>query len=362
MIIASGYNVYPATVERAVFTHPAVAETIVIGVPDDYRGETVKAYVVLNPGHTLELEELQEHLRGAAVADRAAAAARDPRRAAQDGRREAVPQGPTRGGDRRMTDPVLFERDGAVATIRLNRPDRLNAIDAEAAHLLLEACRRAEHEDGLRALVLAGEGRAFLAGGDVGAFHEAGDGVQEHVRGLIGLLEETITVLDRLRMPVIVRVQGAVAGAGMSLMLTGDVVIAADDTKLAFAYGSIGTTPDGGLSWALPRAVGHLRAMRIALLGEAIDAEEALELGLVTKVVPRDELDAATAKVAGRLAAGPTQAYARTRDLLRSSWRHTLAEQLALERQSFVASAGTEDFREGVAAFVERRRPEFRGS
>ena len=261
-----------------------------------------------------------------------------------------------------MTDPVLFERDGAVATIRLNRPDRLNAIDAEAAHLLLEACRRAEHEDGLRALVLAGEGRAFLAGGDVGAFHEAGDGVQEHVRGLIGLLEETITVLDRLRMPVIVRVQGAVAGAGMSLMLTGDVVIAADDTKLAFAYGSIGTTPDGGLSWALPRAVGHLRAMRIALLGEAIDAEEALGLGLVTKVVPRDELDAATAKVAGRLAAGPTQAYARTRELLRSSWRHTLAEQLALERQSFVASAGTEDFREGVAAFVERRRPEFRGS
>ena len=138
------------------------------------------------------------------------------------------------------------------------------------------------------------------------------------MRGLIGLLEETITVLDRLRMPVIARVQGAVAGAGMSLMLTGDVVIAADDTKLAFAYGSIGTTPDGGLSWALPRAVGHLRAMRIALLGEAIEAEEALELGLVTKVVPRDELDAATAKVAGRLAAGPTQAYARTRELLRT--------------------------------------------
>ena len=113
-----------------------------------------------------------------------------------------------------MTDPVLFERDGAVATIRLNRPDRLNAIDAEAAQLLLEACRRAEHEDGLRALVLAGEGRAFLAGGDVGAFHEAGDGVQEHVRGLIGLLEETITVLDRLRMPVIARVQGAGGGRG----------------------------------------------------------------------------------------------------------------------------------------------------
>jgi 2-(1,2-epoxy-1,2-dihydrophenyl)acetyl-CoA isomerase len=260
-----------------------------------------------------------------------------------------------------MSDSVLFERDGAVATIRLNRPDRLNAIDADAAHLLLDACHRAEREDGLRALVLAGEGRAFLAGGDVGAFHEAGDGVQEHVRGLIGLLEESVTVLDRLRMPVVVRVQGAVAGAGMSLMLAGDVVVAADDTKLAFAYSSIGTTPDGGLSWSLPRAVGQVRAMAIALLGEPIEAEEALRLGIVTKVVPRDELEAATAKVAGRLAAGPTRAFARTRELLRSSWRHTLTEQLALERQSFVASAGTEDFREGVAAFVERRRPDFGG-
>src|SRR5215213_10337581 len=171
-----------------------------------------------------------------------------------------------------MTDPVLFERDGAVATIRLNRPDRLNAIDAEAAHLLLDACRRAEHEDGLRALVLAGEGRAFMAGGDVTAFHAAGDRAPELVRGLIGLLEESCLVLDGLRMPVIARVQGAVAGAGMSLMLAADVVVAADDTRIAFSYTGIGTTPDGGLSWSLPRAVGLRRALEMALLGEPIDA------------------------------------------------------------------------------------------
>jgi len=261
-----------------------------------------------------------------------------------------------------MTEPpVLFERDGAVATIRLNRPDRLNAIDAEGAHLLLDACRRASREEGLRALVLAGEGRAFLAGGDVTAFHEAGDDAPELVRGLIGLLEETCQILDRLRVPVVARVQGAVAGAGMSLMLAADVVVAADDTRLAFAYTAIGTTPDGGLSWSLPRAVGLRRALEIALLGEPIDAQEALRLGLVTKVVPRADLDAETARVVERLAAGPTQAFARTRELLRNSWRYTLPEQLALERQSFVASARTADFREGVAAFVERRRPEFRG-
>jgi 2-(1,2-epoxy-1,2-dihydrophenyl)acetyl-CoA isomerase len=260
-----------------------------------------------------------------------------------------------------MSEPVLFERDGDVATIRLNRPDRLNAVDAELAPLLLDACRRAEREEGIRALVIAGEGRAFLAGGDLNAFHEAGDSAPELVRGLIGLLEETVQVLDRLRMPIVARVQGAVAGAGMSLMLAADVIVAADDCKLAFAYTGIGTTPDGGLSWSLPRVVGMRRAMEIALLGEPIDAAQALALGLVTKVVARDELDEETAKVAARLAAGPTQAFARTRELLRNSWRHTLPEQLALERESFVASAGTEDFREGVAAFVERRRPEFRG-
>jgi 2-(1,2-epoxy-1,2-dihydrophenyl)acetyl-CoA isomerase len=260
-----------------------------------------------------------------------------------------------------MSDPVLFERDGAVATIRLNRPDRLNAIDAEAARLLLDAVRRAEREDGLRALVLRGEGRAFMAGGDVTTFHAAGDEVSELVRGVIGLLEETVDVLDRLRMPVVARVQGPVAGAGMSLMCSADVVVAAEDVRIAFAYHAIGTTPDGGLSWTLPRLVGLRRATEIAFLGEPIDAQEALRLGLVTRVVPLDELDGATSEVAQRLASGPTLAFGRARELFRRSFGHTLAEQLALERESFLASTRTDDFGEGVAAFVERRRADFRG-
>jgi 2-(1,2-epoxy-1,2-dihydrophenyl)acetyl-CoA isomerase len=260
-----------------------------------------------------------------------------------------------------MSDPVQYERDGAIATIRLNRPDRLNAIDEDAAQLLLEAVRRASREDGLRALVLRGEGRAFMAGGDVTTFHGAGDDVTKLVRRVIGKLEETISVLDRLRVPVVARVQGAVAGAGMSLMCAADVVVAAEDTRVSFAYHAIGTTPDGGLSWTLPRLVGLRRATEIAFLGEAIDAQEALRLGLVTRVVPLDELDAATAEVARRLASGPTLAYGRARELFRRSSQFTLPEQLALERESFLASTRTEDFREGVAAFVERRRADFHG-
>jgi 2-(1,2-epoxy-1,2-dihydrophenyl)acetyl-CoA isomerase len=256
---------------------------------------------------------------------------------------------------------VEYERDAAIATIRLNRPERLNAIDPDAAHALLDACRQAARDEEARALVIRGEGRAFMAGGDVTGFHEAGEDAPELVRGIIGLLEESIQILDGLRIPVVARAQGAVAGAGFSLMMAADVVVAAEDVRLAFAYTSIGTTPDGGLSWSLPRAVGLRRALEIGLLGEPIEAEEALRLGLVTKIVPLDELDAVTAKVAARLAGGPTLAFGRTRELLRNSWRHTLPEQLALERESFVASAGTEDFREGVAAFVERRRAEFHG-
>jgi 2-(1,2-epoxy-1,2-dihydrophenyl)acetyl-CoA isomerase len=260
-----------------------------------------------------------------------------------------------------MSDPVLFERDEAVATIRLNRPDRLNAIDEDAAQLLLDAVRRASREEGLRALVLRGEGRAFMAGGDVTSFHSAGDDVTSLVRRVIGKLEETISVLDRLRFPVVARVQGAVAGAGMSLMCAADVVVAAENTKIAFAYHAIGTTPDGGLSWTLPRLVGLRRATEIAFLGEPIDAEEALRLGLVTRVVPLDELDGATSEVAQRLASGPTLAYGRARELFRRTFDFTLPEQLALERESFLASTRTEDFREGVAAFVERRRADFNG-
>jgi 2-(1,2-epoxy-1,2-dihydrophenyl)acetyl-CoA isomerase len=261
-----------------------------------------------------------------------------------------------------VTQTVRYERDGAIATIRLNRPDRLNAIDSAMAHELLDACRRAERDDGVRALVLRGEGRGFMAGGDVTKFHEAGRDAPELVRGIIGLLEESVQILDRLRFPVVARVQGAVAGAGFSLMMAADVVVASEDVRLSFAYTAIGTTPDGGLSWTLPRAVGVRRATEIALLGEPIEAEQALHLGLVTKVVPLDELDAVTDRVASRLAAGPTRAYGRARELMRRSPQHTLPEQLALERESFVASAGTEDFREGVAAFVERRRAEFRGA
>jgi 2-(1,2-epoxy-1,2-dihydrophenyl)acetyl-CoA isomerase len=256
---------------------------------------------------------------------------------------------------------VEYERDGAIAALRLNRPERLNAIDADSAHALLDVCRRVARDDTVRVLVIRGEGRAFMAGGDVSAFHAAGEQAPELVRGIIGLLEESIQILDGLRIPVVARVQGAVAGAGFSVMMAADVVIAAEDLRVSFAYTSIGTTPDGGLSWSLPRAVGLRRALEMGLLGEPIEAAEALRLGLVTKVVPLDELDAVTAKVASRLAGGPTLAYGRTRRLLRDSLRHTLPEQLALERESFVASAGTEDFREGVAAFMERRRAEFRG-
>src|SRR5918995_3637958 len=137
---------------------------------------------------------------------------------------------------------VEYERDGAVATIRLNRPDRLNAIDSDMAHALLDACRRAERDDGVRALVLRGEGRGFMAGGDVTAFHAAGRDAPELVRGIIGLLEESIQSLDRLRVPVVARVQGAVAGAGLSLMMAADVVVAAEDTRVSFAYTAIGTT------------------------------------------------------------------------------------------------------------------------
>ena len=186
--------------------------------------------------------------------------------------------------------------------------------------LLLDACRRAEREDGAaRARAARARGARSWPAATSPRSTRPARARRSIVRGIIGLLEESVEILDRLRIPVVARVQGAVAGAGFSLMMAADVVVASDDARLSFAYTSIGTTPDGGLSWSLPRAVGLRRAMEIALLGEPIDAQEALRLGLLTKVVPIDELDAETARVAERLAGGPTLALGRTRELLRNS-------------------------------------------
>ncbi|WP_341989476.1 enoyl-CoA hydratase-related protein [Azorhizobium sp. AG788] len=258
-------------------------------------------------------------------------------------------------------DPVLLDVTGGIARIRFNRPHVLNALDEHAILAFKRAVDTIAEQRTVRVVVLSGEGRAFLAGGDVGRFHDAGPEAVHVVRALIDPLHDAMITLSRLRAPVIASVQGAAAGAGLSMALAADLLIAADDAKFSMAYSRIGTSPDGSATWHLPRIVGLRKAMELALLSETIDAQEALRLGIANKVVPAASLSAETDALAERLAAGATAALGRIKALLRASFENSLPEQLDAERDAFISSASTRDFAEGAAAFVAKRMPVFEG-
>jgi 2-(1,2-epoxy-1,2-dihydrophenyl)acetyl-CoA isomerase len=264
-----------------------------------------------------------------------------------------------------MSDLVLTEKDAGIATVTFNRPKTMNALDLPMARALAEALVTLEEDREAKVVVLRGEG-AFMAGGDVKSFHQAAQQGSAQVRAAVGELIEAahgaIETIARMHQPVIASVEGAAAGIGLSLVLATDLVVAAEGTRFTLAYSKIGTSPDGSSTYTLPRLVGSKKAMEIALLSDVFDAEEALRLGLLNRVVPAEDLAAETRALAERLAAAPTHALASTKALLRESFANDLPTQLEREKESFVDCAGTPDFKEGVAAFVEKRTPRFGSS
>ena len=256
------------------------------------------------------------------------------------------------------TPPLLLERAGTIATLRFNRPGALNAIDVPMATALRDAVRAIAEDTSVRCVVLRGEGKGFMAGGDLATLRA--DPVQG-ARDLLEPLNEAVALLAQLNAPVIAQVHGVAAGAGLSLMLQADFVLAAEGTRFNLAYINLGTSCDVGASWALPRLVGLRRALEIAMLGDTYTAQDAERLGLVNRVVPAAELDAAVQELAQRLASGPTLAYGHMRRLMRNAFDHDLPTQLAAEGDAFVACAHTADLPEGIEAFHAKRPAAFQG-
>jgi 2-(1,2-epoxy-1,2-dihydrophenyl)acetyl-CoA isomerase len=264
-----------------------------------------------------------------------------------------------------MTEAVILTAlaDG-VLTITLNRPKALNALDRNLSAALRDTVFAAEHDDSVRCLVIRG-GEHFMAGGDLKWFDDlvrSRPAAENRVQfeAFVRDVHALIVALRRTPKPVIASVSGAAAGFGMSLMMACDLALAADTANFTLAYTLIGTSPDGGSTYALPRLVGAKKAMEIALLGERFDAATAERLGLVNRVVPAASLEAETHKLAARLAAGPIGAYGRTKALLNGSLNASLEAQLQREAEAFAQCAAEPDFAEGVRAFLEKRRPQWR--
>ena len=260
-----------------------------------------------------------------------------------------------------MTDTpkLLFERDGAIARIVLNRPDAGNAVDLELGRAFLDAAIECDEDDRIRCVVLAANGRMFCVGGDISAFAGAGDRVGVLLKQLTGLAHSAIARLARMNKPLLTVVNGPAAGIGLGLAVLGDIVLAARSAHFTAAYTAIGVTPDGGITWMLPRLIGVRRAQEMLLLNKRVGAEEATAIGLITRAVDDDALADEAAKLAQTLARSATSALARTRNLLLDGLEAGFEGQMEAESRSIAAAGGSAEGREGIRAFLEKRRPNF---
>ena len=256
---------------------------------------------------------------------------------------------------------LLLDRADAVATITLNRPDAYNALNLALGRDLFAAALEVDEDPGVRCVVITGAGKAFCGGGDVKDFAEALPRIGVLVKELTTYVHGAVSRLVRSPKPVIVAVNGVAAGGGLSLALSGDLVLAAESARFTMAYSKIGATPDGSSSYFLPRLIGIRRALELYLTNRVLSALEALEWGLVTRVVPDAELSSATRALAKELAQGPTKAFGAAKLLFHQSTHESLETQMELESQAIAAAGHTEDFREGVTAFAAKKTPAFRG-
>jgi enoyl-CoA hydratase/carnithine racemase len=261
---------------------------------------------------------------------------------------------------------LRIDVDGEIGTLTLDRPDSLNAMSPEMIGELVVAASWFADRAPLRALIVSGAGRAFSAGGDVNWFKEGVDvdeiDLPSSVRRGAEVLHQAITDFRRIPYPVIAAVNGVAAGAGFSLALMCDLRIASAEASFVCAYGRIGASPDGGMTYFLPRVVGPAKALELLLNDPLLSADQALEAGLVSKVAPADELASEARAKAEKLAAKAPHYVRMAKRLVAQSLDNSLTEHLQLERHGIADAMATEDLREGVTAFFDGREPTFRGA
>lgn len=259
-----------------------------------------------------------------------------------------------------MSDSILYEVKNNVAHIRLNRPKAFNSFNRSMSLAFQEALKKADESKEVRAVFVTGKGKAFCAGQDL---KEVLD--QENNPGFKKILDEgynpIIKLIRGLKKPVVSAVNGVAAGAGANIALACDICVAHEKASFIQAFSKIGLVPDSGGTFLLPRLVGFQKASALMMLGDTISAEEAERIGMIYRYFSADEFEAKSIALADKLAQMPTKALAQTKALLNQSYQNTLEEQLDLEGKEQIAAAQSKDYQEGVNAFVEKRKPKFRG-
>lgn len=255
---------------------------------------------------------------------------------------------------------ALSQKDG-VATITINRPEASNAMNPLMARELNLVAIKCDESEDIHAVIIRAEGRLFCAGGDLAEFSRAGDNLSSVIKEMAADLHLAISRFTRMNAPIIAAVGGVAAGAGFSLAISADLVIASESAKFTMAYTNAGLSPDGSSTYFLPRRIGDRRARELMLTNRLLTAGEALDWGLINQVVPNDQLDTTVNELAGTLAKGPTLAFGQVKTLLNSSFDNGLETQMEMETRSIASLSKTHDGKEGIAAFLAKRKPTFTG-
>lgn len=258
-----------------------------------------------------------------------------------------------------MTSPLKLEIEQSLAVLTFNTPERANVLDLAMALAFASAVEQVAADPSVRAVLITAAGRQFCAGGDIKVFADASRPLPEILQELLDPVHAAMKTLVQLPMPVVCAINGPVGGGGIGFALCGDLVLAAESMKLRGGYSAIGLTPDVGGSWFVTRRAGTAKAKEVFLTNRPFGAQECLQLGLVDAVYPDDELAAAARKLAQQLAQGPAQAQARIKALIEAAPQQSLLAHFDLEREQMLASGATEDGREGIRAFLDKRAPRF---